>query len=186
MKFVLLIIYLTSLSLYFPLNRKPSKFYFPSKIDNHLPLVPMSVWIYSSYYLLHPLAILLLWFKPEISNLLTVLILSTLLSSLIWWLFPNGVKRPVLASPKSLSQKALYYIYSKDNDSNAFPSGHISHTIICCYFLILSFPLLFLPIYLWCISICISTLTTKQHYLVDYILTPPLTLFLISLTRTVF
>jgi len=186
MKLILLIIYLVSLSLYFPLNRKPSKFYFPSKIDYYLPLMPVSVWVYSSYYLLHPLAIFLLWFKPEIIGLLSTLIVSTILSSLIWWFFPNGVKRPKLSCVNTISQKVLSYIYSKDNDSNAFPSGHISHTIICCYYLILGFPNLFFMLYIWCISICISTLTTKQHYFLDYVLTPPFTIILISFTRTAF
>lgn len=183
MSVILLIIYTISLGLYFPLNRRPSIYYFPSIIDRNVPLIPASVWIYSSYYLLHPLAIIAVWHKNPDSPLLVVLIISTLVSSLIWWIFPNGVKRPKINSVKTLHQKLLSYIYTKDSDSNGFPSGHISHTIICCYFLMLSYPSLFLPIYLWCVAICISTLTTKQHYFIDYIFTVPLTLFLISLVQ---
>lgn len=186
MNLLLLVIYIISLGLYFPLNRRPSRFYFSSKIDNKLPLIPNSVWVYCSYYLLHPLSVILLWSKPEIINLLTALIVSTLLSSFIWYLFPNGVKRPSFVPNQSISQKILSYIYSKDNDSNGFPSGHISHTIICCYFLSLTFPQLFIPLIFWCITICIATLTTKQHYLVDYIFTPPFTFLIINLTQYAF
>jgi len=181
----LLAIYAASLGLYFPLNHRPSKYYFPSKIDLKIPLIPVSVWFYMSYYLVHPLAIFLLWRSSEIKTLLFALIISTITSSLIWWLFPNGVKRPKLESTDSISQKLLYHIYSKDSDSNGFPSGHISHTIICSYFLITAFPHYFNLFYFWCIAICISTLTTKQHYIFDYIFTVPLTIIIISGTRLV-
>lgn len=179
MNLFLLAIYLISLSLYFPLNHRPSKYYFPSVIDKYFPLLPQTVWFYISYYLLQPITLLVLWSKPIFTTTLIVLIISTLISSLIWWLFPNGVKRPNNITQKTISKKILLHIYSRDGDSNGFPSGHISHTLICSYFLIQSFPHLFLAIYLWCIAICISTITTKQHYLFDYIFTTPFTFLII-------
>lgn len=180
MNIILLLFYIITLLLYFPLNRQPSHFHFKSIIDSHLPLIPQSVWVYVSYYVLQSLTIITLWSTAIFTTTMFILIISTLLSSFIWWLFPNGVQRPILQSTQTLSSKLLSHIYLKDQDSNGFPSSHISHSIICCYFLTCTFPKLSVPIYIWCVAICISTLTTKQHYLFDYILTAPLTILLIN------
>lgn len=183
MNILLLICYVGILCLYFPLNRRPSKYYFPSIIDKNFPFIPETIWIYYLYYLLHPIAILATWNTYLGLRLIITLIISSLLSSFIWWLFPNGVRRPTIKNPRNLSQVLTKFTFEKDNDSNGLPSGHIFHSIICCYFLILQFPNLNLFITTICIAICISTITTKQHYIIDYVLTVPLTLIFLSFSQ---
>lgn len=183
MNFLLLFLFIVSLSLYFPLNQRRPKFDFMSRLDKNIPLIPQSVWIYATYYILLPASIISIWIKDSHSNLLLALTVSILLSCLIWWQFPNGVKRPTIKNPKSASQKILAHIFSSDKDSNVFPSGHISLSIISTYYLCISFPSIILPVSILCIAICISTLTTKQHYLFDYVFTVPLTITIIQLTQ---
>ena len=183
MNLYLFLFLLFLLGLYFPLNHQKSLVYFAHQLDHHLPLLPHTVWFYLSYYLFFPLSLLLIYLTHQRSNVLPALIFSTLVCSLFWWLLPNGVKRPTLSQPRNLSEKLLSFIYQKDGDANGFPSGHISHTLIAGYYLSLAYPYYFVPICYACLAICISTLTTKQHYLFDYLFTVPLTIAIIEITE---
>lgn len=183
MNFFLLILLILLLSLYLPLNRQKPLFYFDHNFDHRLPLLPHTVWFYLSYYLFFPLSLVLIYLSQKPSNVLPALIFSTLTSSLFWWLIPNGVKRPILKSPKNLSERILNFVYQHDGDANGFPSGHISHTLIAGYYLSLSYPFYYPLICYLCLTICISTLTTKQHYLFDYLFTVPFTMAVIEITQ---
>jgi membrane-associated phospholipid phosphatase len=165
---LLLLILILSLYIYFPLNARPSRYYWQTQIDRYILLSP--IWIYG-YILYYPFSIfgyLVLIFSSQAIPFFVANMIATFSGYLFWWIFPNGTRRPPL--PTHLSTLSLHitrYIYNKDGDTNACPSAHVYHAMIVTWYLTLIFPshtLLFLII---CTIICISTLTTKQHYFVD-------------------
>lgn len=172
-----------SLLAYFPLNKRQPLYFFHSPIDHHLPLIPLSVWF---YILLFPLLFftpILLWQTPIIRPFLISLITANLISALIWFLIPNGVTRPKSPPDRSASSLILSYLYKYDGDTNGFPSGHIMYACLCTYFLTVAYPSYLYPLSMLCVLICLSIITTKQHYLFDYVFTPPLAILIIELTK---
>ena len=162
----LLLILLILKSLYIPLNHRTPRFYWKFPLDDRIPLIEFFVIPYTAYVLYLILSVIFLWKTPHINNILLGLIFSYLISSVIWYFFPNGVKRPVISGNKLL-HRLLKFIYHHDHDSNGLPSAHVFVTLICSFYL--SFVYFQYAPFIWIIafSIILSTLFTKQHYLVD-------------------
>ena len=103
------------------------------------------------------------------SKFLVFFIIVNVISSVFWYIFPNGVKRPIL-KPKNVFEKLLLFIYKKDKyDTNGCPSGHVFHSLTNSLFLSLVLPE-YSAIF-WSIGILISmsTVFVKQHYIIDVI-----------------
>lgn len=185
MKVVLLLTLSFIILLYIPLNRQIPRYRLNLRLDNHVPLIPWTVWIYISYYLLLPISVILIWNSRYIIPLLSTQIIATSLASLIWKIFPNGVSRPVIGNSSGYSFRVLELLYYHDRDCNGLPSGHILHTFISCYFLSLLFPQLWLAFYVILLAISLSTITTKQHYFLDMVTTLALTPLIIELSSII-
>lgn len=165
---LLLLLSLLSFGGYVFTNKRQSKYYFNIRLDAKITLIPSFV---IPYLLLLPY--LLFTYLAFLNNLLTHLFATSMLianisATIFWFVFPNGVKRDV-AHDYGILEKIINVIYWLDGDTNGFPSGHVFHSIICSYFLSLLLPNLVL---LWCILgffISISTIFTKQHYVLDIV-----------------
>lgn len=157
-------------SLYFPLNRKlRGGFNLSIWLDDRIPV--WSVWVVPYLLCLPVWAGGLIWaiwkmdeqlFHSFISACLFVLISA----ALFYYLFPTYVKRPILTK-SNWSTRILQMVYRNDGDYNAFPSGHVSQTSLICLFYGHLYPNL---AWLWIsmvIVVILSTLFTRQHYLVD-------------------
>lgn len=143
-----------------------------SRIDSAIPFIPGTIWIYLSDYILFFVLYLL------IKNLLTVhklfysIIFLQGVSVAIFLVWPTTYPRGLFPMPENLDV-VTYYIFDSlrqtDTAANCCPSLHIS----CVFMTVLIsrderrkfFPLFLL----WGTAIAISTLTTKQHYLIDII-----------------
>ncbi|KKQ24671.1 MAG: Ser/Thr and Tyr protein phosphatase (Dual specificity) [Candidatus Roizmanbacteria bacterium GW2011_GWC2_37_13] len=165
-KILLLTIFLAVKSLYIPLNKRKSKYYWRLKIDDRIPFLPIFIIPYLGYFVWILVAIIYLWKTQYINKFFVLYIISYILAGLFWYFFPNGVRRPIIKS-KNIFSKITSFIYSIDDDTNGFPSAHIFGTLICSYFLILAFSAYSLQIFTVGFVISISTLFTKQHYLID-------------------
>jgi membrane-associated phospholipid phosphatase len=155
--------------LYHPLNLRPSKYYWSLPFDSTVKLIPGWVWVYVTYFLMLPGSILSTWTSTYAIPLMLSLVIAKAISLPIWYFWPNGVKRPALPNPKNLSEKLLATIYRHDNDTNGCPSSHVFTSVIGGWFLGLTFPAWQSWFLLWAALICISTLYTKQHYVIDVI-----------------
>lgn len=165
-KILLLIIFLLTKSVYLPLNKRKSKYYWKIKFDDLIPFIPIFIIPYIGYFFYIVTTIILLWNTQFINNFFITYIISYILAGLFWYLFPNGVKRPVITKTDVFS-KLTRFIYKYDDDTNGFPSAHILASLICSYFLSLVFPQQLLLIWLVNFFICISTIFVKQHYILD-------------------
>lgn len=95
-KTFLLFICLCELILCFPLNHRASKYNLESRVDKKIPLIPIMVWPYISYYIFIVLGIILAWNTNQITFFLIAHIYGAGIASIIWWIFPNGVIRSKL------------------------------------------------------------------------------------------
>lgn len=163
---VLLILALATKSLYVPLNRRKSRFYWKIPLDNRLPLIPIFVVPYVLYHLGVFASYIILWNTKYINQFLLGIIVSYAIGTAFWYLFPNGVSRPTLIHDTHL-YKLLKFIYKHDGDTNGFPSAHVFMSLICGHFLSFAFPAAALIIWPLVICVILSTIFTKQHYIVD-------------------
>jgi membrane-associated phospholipid phosphatase len=166
-KSLLLVLALTIWFAYLPLNNRKSLYYFKTKFDSRIPLIPITVWLYIAFFPYIFSTTIILWNSPLFNQYMVSSIIAGLFGIIIWYLFPNGVIRPKIPIIKSLSQKILTKIYHHDHDTNGFPSSHVYNTLITTYFLTLQYQNLKYPLWLLATAITISTVTTKQHYIVD-------------------
>jgi membrane-associated phospholipid phosphatase len=166
-KTLLLILFLLVKSVYLPLNKRKSKFYWKIRIiDDYIPLIPIFIIPYLGYFIYIITTIILLWNSNYIYFFFTTYIISYIIAGFFWYFIPNGVKRPLIKG-KDIFSKLIALIYKYDDDTNGFPSAHIFGTLICSYFLTLVFPQQTILIWLINFLICISTVFVKQHYVLD-------------------
>jgi membrane-associated phospholipid phosphatase len=143
-----------------------------TRFDQWVPFVPWTVWIYSSEMFLF---FSVYGFSRDVVNankyLYSFLALQ-IISVTIFFLWPTTYPRDQFPLPSTLGPWTYHVFHNlRDVDaaSNCLPSLHVSS----CYlssFLYLDeqrgkFPIFFA----WATAIAISTLTTKQHYLIDVV-----------------
>lgn len=150
---------------YFFTNKKPFTYSLKTGVDRKIKAVPVFV---IPYVLFFPY-IIFTFFSLETNfrnDFALSLILCNLAATAFWYFLPNGVVREVLDG-NSFFAKLINFIYKNDGDTNGFPSGHVFVSLICSYYLALAMPA-FAPLY-WLTGsvISISTVLTKQHYILD-------------------
>lgn len=185
MKALLLLILSSIILLYIPLNRQTPKYRLNTRFDNRIPLIPWTVWIYVSYYLLLPASVILTWNSRHAISFLITQIVATSIATLIWKIFPNGVIRPTIEGSRNYSRQLLRLIYSHDKDSNGLPSGHVLHSFVSCFYLAQLYPQVWAVFYFLLMVISFSTLTTKQHYFIDTIGTLAITPIIIKISSII-
>lgn len=166
MKFLILILLYAFKSIYWLFNARPSKYYWELPIDKKIPLVPIFIIPYLFYFAFTAIAIIALWNTPLLYPYFLALFIAYCMTFVFWYFFPNGVKRPVIVKT-GFFDRAVKHLYTKDNDTNGFPSAHVFVALLTSHYLVLAFPAYAgMSIFIG-ILISISTVFTKQHYIVD-------------------
>ena len=157
--------------LYYPiLNRRPSRPVFRHALDDRIPLLPFFIYPYIAF---HPLKIISIFTLMHTPWLLPYLVSTAVVGwtcACIWYLFPNGVQRPVypIEGTQGITQKILIFVHTSDGDSNGLPSAHVAYACCMGFWLSIAFPQYALLIIFTCILVAVSTLLTKQHYILDF------------------
>jgi len=140
-------------------------------IDRAVPFLPWTVWIYGSM----TAAFFVAWVLVPSAQLARRLLVGLLVSAAICWvffaLFPTTYPRDLypLAPGGDEAAVELLRIRRLDDPSNCFPSMHVA-LAICIALTMLDYSLAWpgrAAVVLWALAISASTLTTKQHYLID-------------------
>lgn len=141
--------------------------------DRMIPFVPEMVIIYLSVYLF--------WLPPILSKnvslghfwkimvAITLAFIATFLGHL---LIPSSYPRPQISDVVAETDWANFiikrFLHWADPPNNTFPSSHVVTAMILMVMTRKRFKLWLYAMYcLWGIAIIISTLTVKQHYVVD-------------------
>lgn len=165
-KIIFLILFLIVKSIYLPLNKRKSKYYWKLKIDDSIPFIPVFIIPYISYFGYIVFTIFALWNTRFIFEFFTAYIITYVIAGIFWYFVPNGVRRPTITG-KDIFSRLTSYVYGHDEDTNGFPSAHVFATLICSYYLFLPFPAALPLILFMAISIIASTVLVKQHYAID-------------------
>ncbi len=143
-----------------------------SIVDVRIPFLPYTVWIYVSEYLFF---VSVYCSCQNILNLnkyfYSFLSLQTV-SVFIFWLWPTTYPRELFPLPENL-EKITYFIFDSlrktDSPANCCPSLHVSSVYLSSFMFLNEQKHKFPMFFLWGTGIALSTLTTKQHYLIDVV-----------------
>lgn len=153
---------------YFVLNRFPFEHYHDvpqvSLLDD-LPIIPWTIIVYNSVFVLGALAI---WLLPD-AKTVKVYFLSVLISYTINYLFfavyPTRIQRSPIPAGDSLWLLGLRITRHLDDPYTCFPSLHITNCTLGVLALWKTrYGKWFL---LWTVTIALSTLTVDQHLFLD-------------------
>jgi len=143
-----------------------------SRIDVAVPFVPQTVWLYVSEYLYA--AVIYCSYRDTLNlNKAVYAVFSLLVTCvLVFWLWPTTISREMFPPPENLDPvTALVFTTLRrvDSPANCFPSFHVGSVFLACFILCNESRRKFLFFLAWATAISLSTLTVKQHYLVDVV-----------------
>lgn len=142
-----------------------------SWFDQHIPFLPITVWIYISEYLLIGLAFIMCEDMVNTNKYLYSVLTLQVVSVFIFFVWPTTYPRDLYPLNQETTDFFTYHVFSHlrttDAPSNCAPSLHVS-TVYLSSFLFLDeksnrFPWFFA----WATCVALSTLSTKQHYVID-------------------
>ena len=135
-------------------------------LDRAVPFLPWTVLVYISDYLFIVLLVRNLDSTERLSRASYTVGLGAVLTFGIFLLFPTVYPRQQ-QDMQLLWAWLFKMLYGIDSPGNCFPSLHVSMTLICAYLFHTKYTLTRIGVWGWALAICISTLTTKQHYAID-------------------
>jgi membrane-associated phospholipid phosphatase len=140
--------------------------------DSAIPFVPWTVWIYSSEMFLF---FTVYGFSRDLANankyLYSFLALQ-IVSVTIFYLWPTTYPRDLFPLPPDLgpwTHHVFQNLRDVDAPSNCLPSLHVSSCYLSSFMYLDEQRGKFPVFFAWATAIAISTLTTKQHYIVDVV-----------------
>ena len=164
-----------NMTLYSLTNQIPDKglaFLTPTFIDEAIPLIPWTAWIYASYPLLFLLVYASERDNKQLSRYLYAALAVNLISEAIFILWPTAIDRslfPIPGDQGELSVGLMHFIRKADNAGNCFPSLHVSTSLLSAFALWRHGSKRFVFALVWAVAIALSTMTTKQHFFVDVV-----------------
>lgn len=138
-------------------------------IDRLIPFVPETIWIYLSEYPLVISAYALTRDSATLTRYLKSTLALLVFSAVIFVLFPTTYPRHLFPLPETLDPFSRYLFQLQrtgDSPLNCFPSLHVC-TVLAAALQLRGQSGRYLFYMSWALLICLSTLTTKQHYLWD-------------------
>jgi membrane-associated phospholipid phosphatase len=141
-------------------------------VDLAIPFMPNTVWIYSSEYVYFPIVYIVCRDMTNLNKYFYSFLALQLVSSVIFWAWPTTFPRDLFPLPADLNFPT-HYLFSSlrqtDTPANCCPSLHVSSVFLSAFIFLDEQRKLFPFYFLWAVSIAVTTLTTKQHYLVDVV-----------------
>jgi membrane-associated phospholipid phosphatase len=171
-----LLLWVLAAALYIPANHY--HFFIPkllpfTQVDRIIPFWPHSVWIYISEYIYFVTVFLTCSNLLNLNKYFFSFTAQQLFSVFIFWVWPTTFPRELFPLPENLdrlTQFAFSTLRSADTPANCCPSLHVSSVLLTSFIVFDDDQRDKAPLFLiWGIAISLSTLTTKQHYVVDVI-----------------
>lgn len=142
-------------------------------IDQWVPFIPETVWIYVTEY---PLFLVVYFTAKDYLNINKYMYSFLAMQSfavLIFFLWPTTFPRGQFPLIEGEMDSLTYSIFSQlrvaDTPNNCAPSLHVSSVYLSSFIFLDEQRSKFKWFFLWATLIAFSTLTTKQHYLIDLV-----------------
>ena len=132
-----------------------------------IPFISWSVWVYLSVFFEIIIGLLIVP-RDILDRVFKVAILLVTLHILIFIFFPTIYPRSNFV-PQGINSFGYYLIKATDTPANCFPSEHVSVALFAAFVLLKTNKKIGTIFLVWAVLISISTLTTKQHYMLDII-----------------
>lgn len=137
-------------------------------VDQSVPFLPGTVWIYFSDYALVAAAFMLQTTWAEVRRYVKTYLALLVVGAVIHLSWPTVFPRETFPlDGGTFSARALATLRGVDAATSCLPSMHVAGSYLAAFSLWRHRPGLFGGFLLWATAIAVSTLTTKQHYLVD-------------------
>ena len=134
--------------------------------EKQTPFMDWTIWFYISDYIYIALVFILLQNKQNMNRIFYSQLAMLVFAMIIFFLLPTAYPRPEVTY-SGASGWMLGLLHSADTPGNACPSIHVGMTFLAGFGFIKEKRSL-LPLFmLWAVLISVSTLTVKQHYLID-------------------
>ncbi len=141
-----------------------------TRVDASVPFLPETVWIYFTDYLLVSLAFLVSESWDEVKRFVRAYFVLLAIGAAIHFAWPTVFPRDAFPiSGHGLSGRALSSLRGVDAPTSCLPSMHVAGSYLAAFSLWHRRRSLFAGYVAWATAVAVSTLTTKQHYLVDVV-----------------
>jgi len=108
------------------------------------------------------------WAWPRLRFVLQTYVVSSVLMFAMFLIAPVGMHRPVYAG-ESLGERLMLTVFAVDRETNCFPSGHTVFAVLLGLLVSYGSAPRWVQVASWVLaaSICVTTVTTGQHYYAD-------------------
>lgn len=137
-------------------------------LDALVPVLPAWALIYGALYLfLILLPVIVIQDEGLLRATVRGWLALWLTSYAIFWMFPTVAPRPPIVDGEGFPAWGLRFLYHADPPHNCFPSLHVAHTVLAAAATRRVHPGVGALAYACAALVALSTLFTKQHYVVD-------------------
>jgi membrane-associated phospholipid phosphatase len=130
------------------------------------PLVPAFVFVYLSAFVMPFFAAAAVRDRERFHRYALMLMLTIIACAAVFMAWRLTIWRPAVAGTDAAS-RLLVWLYRVDKPVNLFPSLHVALAFLFAKMIGAERPRWWAPALLWALLIAVSTLFTRQHYLID-------------------
>lgn len=141
-------------------------------LDQNIPFMPWTVWVYNSEFFLFFSAYILSKDMENANKYLYSFLLLQIVSVTIFLFWPTTYPRelfPLSDSVDPVTRSFFANFRNVDTPGNCIPSMHVGSVFISTFLFIDEQRKKLLFYFCWAVAITLSTLTTKQHYIADVV-----------------
>ncbi|MCC6335792.1 MAG: inositol phosphorylceramide synthase [Myxococcales bacterium] len=139
-------------------------------LDEAVPFLPATVFVYLSDYALAFVAFLSLQRRESVHRFLWVFMTCVAVAGVIHWVYPTAYPRerfPIPDDAHALSRLGLSVLRYFDSPNSCLPSLHVATATGSAVLVYRERPRRSRWLVAWALLVVASTLTAKQHYAVD-------------------
>jgi len=156
-------------------------------IDVATPFLPWTFLIYCSDYVLISIAILSLTRLEDFNSFCRMCFMTLFLCGTFFLFFPTTYPRPEYDFAQGLPIQALMLLVATvDMPTNCFPSMHVALTAVASWSMRRFGRTVQITFWIWAFAIFASTMTTKQHYVMDILAGMGVMMFVATIDWVVF
>jgi membrane-associated phospholipid phosphatase len=137
-------------------------------VDDTVPFVPMTLWIYFSDYFLVASAFMLMVTWGEVKRFAQAYFALIITGAVVHTLWPTVFPReafPIMGM--GFTERAFTTLRQIDLPTSCLPSMHVAGSYLAAFSLWKHRQRIFVTFTSWATAVAVSTLTAKQHYVID-------------------